>query len=95
MGKYVREKIAGYWLYYNSDCLNEGIIHVHANEPKPIRKDSAKVWVYADGTSDVEDYGKVSEKDMKVIQHWIFDNIDLIQQEWLSNNMGGEFKTKD
>lgn len=94
MGKYTQQKIAGYWVYYNTDCLNEGIIHVHANEPKTVRQGSAKVWVYADGTSEVADYGKVSIRDMKEIQRWIYDNVDLIQQEWLSNNMGGEFKAK-
>lgn len=94
MGKYTEYKIAGYWLYYNTDCLNEGIIHVHANRPVPVRRGSAKVWVHADGSSTVEDYGQVSKHDMKKIQNWIYDNVDLIQQEWLSNNMGGTFKDK-
>lgn len=94
MGKYTKQKIANYWLYYNTECLNEGIIHVHANEPKPRREGAAKVWVHEDGTSTVVDYGKVSKKDMREIQDWIYDNVDLIQQEWLSNNMGGEFKIK-
>ena len=94
MPKYTKQKIAGYWLYYTSDCLLEGIIHVHANEPKPTREASAKVWVHADGTSTVEHYGKVSKKDMNVIQEWIYRNVDMIRNEWHSNNMGGEFKEK-
>lgn len=95
MGKYIREKIAGYWLYYTMDCLNEGIIHVHANKPVPNRKNSAKIWVYADGTSKVANYGQVSAHDMSKIQKWIYNNIDIIRSEWLSNNMGGEFKDKE
>ena len=94
MGKYTEHKIAGYWVYYNTDCLNEGIIHVHANKPIPRRKGAAKVWVHEDGTSTVADYGQVSKRDMMKIQDWIYDNIDLIQQEWRSNNMGGDFKDK-
>lgn len=62
MGKYTREKVGGYWLYYNTSCLTEGIIHVHANEPRTTRKESAKIWVHADGSSTVADYGKVSKR---------------------------------
>lgn len=94
MGKYVKYKVAGYWLYYNSDCLLEGIIHVHANSPEPIRRGSAKIWVHSDGTSTVYSYGKVSKKDMREIQEWIYNNVDLIRTEWLSNNQGGVFKNK-
>lgn len=89
MGKYTKNRIAGYWVYYNTDCLNEGVIHVHANAPKIVRKDSAKIWVHSDGTSSIAHPGKVPKKALKEIQDWIYDNIDLIQQEWLSNNMGG------
>lgn len=95
MGKYIEYKIAGYWLYFNTDCLNEGIIHVHANEPKPIRSGAAKIWVHEDGTSTVHEYGKVSKRDMKVIQEWIYDNVDLvIRPKWIEMGMGGEFKKK-
>lgn len=94
MGKYTENKIAGYWVYYNTDCLNEGIIHVHANKPLPRRKGAAKLWVYEDGTSYIAEPGEIPKRALKEIQKWIYDNVDLIQQEWLSNNMGGEFKKK-
>lgn len=81
MPHYTRDKVAGYWLYYTSECLTEGIIHVHANSPKPNKRDSAKIWVHSDGTSTVKDYGKVSKKDMTVIQKWIYDNFDLIKEK--------------
>jgi hypothetical protein len=94
MGKYITNKIGGYWLYYNSECLLEGIIHVHANKPTPKREGAAKVWVHSDGTSTVVDYGIVPKHDMKDIQKWIYNNVDLIRDEWLSNGLGGEFKEK-
>lgn len=94
MGKYAKDKIAGYWLYYTTTCLNERIIHVHANKPLPKRAGAAKIWVHNDGTSTVEEYGQVPKHAMKIIQEWIYDNVDLIYDEWLSNNMGGEFKKK-
>ena len=81
MPKYTPDKVAGYWIYYKSECLTEGIIHIHANEPKTVRKDSAKVWVHEDGTSTVKDYGKVSKTDMKIIQDWIYTNYALIRDK--------------
>lgn len=94
MPKYTRDKVAGYWLYYTSACLAEGIIHVHANDSKPNRKDAAKIWVHDDGTTTVAEYGKVPKKDMAIIQQWIYDNFSLIKQSWLENGLGGEFKAK-
>ena len=32
MPKFVEFRVGGFWLYYTSTCINEGIIHVHANE---------------------------------------------------------------
>ena len=32
--------------------------------------------------------------DLKAIQDWIRNNIDLIEDDWLSNNRGGSFKDK-
>ncbi len=92
MGKYTENKIAGYWLYYTMLCLNEGVIHVHANKDKPIERGSAKIWVHSDGTSTVAEYGSVGTQDMNIIQEWISKNIDIIEDKWKSNNMGGDFK---
>lgn len=94
MPKYTRDKVAGYWLYYTSAWLTEGIIHVHANEPKIVRRDAAKIWVHSDGTSTVKEYGKVSKKDMLIIQEWIYNNFELIKESWIENGLGGEFKEK-
>ena len=94
MGKYTTQKVAGYWLYYTTTCLNERIIHVHANSPKPTRSGAAKIWVYEDGSTSVAEQGKVSDRDMKVIRDWIYSNIDLIEYEWKSNGQGGVFKQK-
>lgn len=94
MGKYTEERIAGYILYYTMSCLNEGIIHVHANKGKPVERGSAKLWVHADGTSTVAERGNISSRDLLEIQSWIYRNIDLIQDKWLANNRGGSFKDK-
>lgn len=42
--------------------------------------------------SSIVDWGIVDKKAMKEIQIWISNNIDLIEDKWKSNNMGGEFK---
>lgn len=92
MGKYTQEKVAGYWLYYTSKCLTEGIIHVHANKNTASRGGAAKIWVCSDGSTSVADYGRIPRKDIEVIQNWISINIDMIISEWMSNGLGGELK---
>lgn len=95
MGKYVEYKVAGYWMYYTSHCLNEGIIHVHATDKGKLSEaGSAKIWVHSDGTSTVAKRGLLNDRDLLEIQDWIFDNIDIIDKEWYKNNMGGEYKNK-
>lgn len=95
MGKYIDFKIAGYWIYYTSHCLNEGIIHIHATDKGKLTEgDSAKLWVYKDGRSKVEKIGRLNKKELIEIQEWVKNNIDLIESEWLKNNMGGSFKIK-
>ena len=94
MGKYTELKIAGYVLYYTMKCLNEGIIHVHANPQRMTEDSVAKLWVYKDGTSELAKPTNIKTADLREIQKWICDNIDLIQAEWLSNGVGGDFKKK-
>lgn len=86
MPKYVEEKVAGYWLYYTATCINEGIVHVHANKPTTGRKNSAKLWVYEDGHSSVAEIGQLKKAELLQIQDWIADNIDIIRQEWFDKN---------
>ena len=94
MGKYTEERIRGYILYYTMKCLGEGIIHVHANKARMTEDSIAKLWVYSDGTSRLAKPSSINNKDLKAIQNWVRNNIDLIERDWLSNNQGGSFKDK-
>jgi hypothetical protein len=75
-------------------CLNEGIIHVHANKGSMTERSIAKLWVYEDGSSKLAYPSSINSSDLRRIQDWIRHNIDLIRNEWLSNNRGGDFKRK-
>lgn len=94
MGKYTEERVRGYILYYTMKCLNEGVIHVHANKDAIVENSIAKLWVYSDGSSQLASKSTINSKDLAGIQAWIKKNIDLIEEEWLSNNRGGDFKRK-
>lgn len=94
MGKYTETRIRGYILYYTMKCLGEGIIHVHANKDRMTENSIAKLWVHSDGSSSLAGSSSINSKDLKAIQDWIKNNVDFIEDEWLSNNRGGEFKDK-
>lgn len=94
MGKYTEERIAGYILYYTMKCLGEGIIHVHANKDKMTEKSIAKLWVYSDGSSKLANPSTINQRDLQIIQDWIKNNIDLIENEWLEHNPDSDFRRK-
>lgn len=99
MPKYVQFKVGGFWLYYTSKCLGEGIIHVHANEDQSLRRAQAlKFWVYSDGSSKLLDYDKslisITDKQIKEIQTWIKENIGIIEKLWMQGNPKSQFKQK-
>lgn len=94
MGKYTEERIRGYILYYTMKCLGEGIIHVHANKSSMTEDSLAKLWVYSDGSSALARPSSINKNDLAAIQEWIKNNIDIIEDDWKSNNQGGDFKQK-
>ena len=52
----------------------------------------AKLWVYSNGDSRLAKPSTINSKDLKAIQNWIKNNIDIIEKDWMSNNQGGKFK---
>ena len=70
MPKYFRDKIAGYYLYYTKYCVIEAM-HVHASDRKLTESGSAKFWVKANGDTEIQDKGVLSEHEVKAVQRYI------------------------
>lgn len=99
MPKFTEFRVQGFWIYYTSTCLGEGIIHVHANEDQRLRRiTQLKFWVYKDGSQKLLEYDKskikISASQIKDIQNWIKDNLGLIESTWLRNRSDAQFKQK-
>lgn len=55
-GRYVKgNRFAGYTLCYTSKCIVEAM-HVHASDKKLSEAGSAKLFVYEDGDTDIQDW---------------------------------------
>ncbi len=81
MPKYTDDIVAGCCLYFTAKCIVEAV-HLHASDKKLTEKDSAKFWVYEDGTSRIEKMGRLKQREAAIIQKWIQDNIGIIAQKW-------------
>lgn len=95
MGKFIPDKYHGYYLYITSSCGRELIVHVHAH-PDDIgsERTAAKFWVFEDGTSELVKLGCVKPCDVKLLQKWIYKNMDYIKKEWQKMEPNAQFKKK-
>ena len=81
MPKYYDFKIAGYYLYFTSHCIVE-CMHVHASDNELSEPGSAKFFVKGNGDTVVQDRGKLKDKEIIKIQHFIKDNYEEMYQTW-------------
>lgn len=81
MPKYTEDIVAGCCLYFTTKCIVEAV-HLHASDKKLTESGSAKFWVYEDGSSKVENMGRLKPQEAALIQKWIHDNIGIIAQKW-------------
>ena len=77
MPKYYEFKVAGYYLYFTSKCIIE-CMHVHASDRKLTEAGSAKFFVKENGDSQVVIRGILSDRDLRKIQEFIKDKIDVV-----------------
>ena len=90
MPKYCRDKIAGYYLYYTKHCIIEAM-HAHASDSKLTETGSAKFWVKADGSSEVQDRGNLNDHEINVIQKYIKKNYMQMYDRWSQDSENGFF----
>lgn len=81
MPKYSEFKVAGYYLYFTSDCILE-VIHAHASDRKLTESGSAKFWVKKDGSTVIANKGRLNERELKEIQKYIKKNFPSICEKW-------------
>ncbi|MCL1988325.1 MAG: DUF4160 domain-containing protein [Firmicutes bacterium] len=70
-----------YYLYF-VPVDGEEAAHYHVNAPKPVRVGSAKIWIYADGKTEIAKRGNIPDKDLKEICLHIQDNYLFYLRKW-------------
>ena len=81
MPKYYDFKIAGYYLYFTSHCIVE-CMHVYASDEELTEPGSAKFFVKSNGDTIVQHRGRLNDKEILKIQHYIKDNYEEMYQTW-------------
>ena len=92
MPKYYPFLVAGHYLYFTSKCIVEAM-HVHASDKKLSEGNSAKFFVYADGSTKVQQEGDLSDIQIKTVQRFIRENYLEMYEMWRLFG-GGDFYTK-
>ena len=88
MPKYYPFKICGYYLYYTSHCTLE-CMHVHASNRELTEKGSAKFFVRSDGSTEVRERGRLTDKEIREIQKFIRNNHEEMYATWrIMSNKG-------
>lgn len=90
MPKYYRYKVAGYFLYFTSFCIVE-CMHVHASDRQLTERGSAKLFVRADGSSEVQKRGSLGDRELLTIQRFIGEHYLEMHETWLQYGGKGEF----
>ncbi|WP_222837927.1 hypothetical protein [Collinsella aerofaciens] len=70
MPKYFQFTVAGYYLYYTSFCDVE-CMRVHASDGRLTETGSAKFFVRANGDTELQHRGKLSGREIGIIQKFI------------------------
>ena len=88
MPKYYEFKVCGYYLYYTSHCVIEAM-HVHASDRKLTEACSAKFYVYSCGETTVENPGKLTDREIRIIREFIRDNYKEMYLKWSEKSDNG------
>lgn len=91
MPKYYAFKICGYYLYYTAHCIIE-CMHVHASDSKLTEAGSAKFFVKADGSTEVQNQGILSDRELRLIQEFIKEHYQEMYLKWTEMSPNGYFE---
>lgn len=93
MPKYTNDIVAGYVLYFTSKCVIEAM-HVHASDREMSEIGSAKLFVYDNGDTKIQQWGTVSDQDMRKIQAYIKVNYKLMYEKWARYSDNGFYEKR-
>ena len=66
-------------------------MHVHASDKKLTEAGSAKLFVFENGDTKIEEYGRVSKSDMNKIQKYIKKNHKEMYEKWKQSSKNGYY----
>lgn len=91
MPKYFEFKVAVYYLYFTAHCIVE-CMHVHASDSRLTEEGSAKLFVRSDGSSEVRNRGRLTDRELRKIQAFIKVNYKDMYKTWSSISDQGYYR---
>ena len=88
MPKYYEFMVAGYYLYFTSNCIIE-CMHVHASDRKLTEEASAKLFVKQNGDTVVQNAGILTDRELRKIQKFIKLNYQEMYLKWSAYSQQG------
>ena len=93
MPKYFQFMVAGYYLYFTSFCIVE-CMYVHASDGRLAEAGSAKFFVRANGDTELQHRGKLSAREIGIIQKFIKKNYREMYLKWREYSHEGFYGEK-
>lgn len=94
MPKYYEFKVFGYYLYFTTKCIIE-CMHVHASDGKLREAGSAKLFVKANGDTQVMEKGAISDRDIRRIQGFVKEHYIEMYDLWAKWSDNGYYRGKE
>lgn len=91
MPKYYDFMVCGYFLYFTASCVVEAM-HVHASDRQLTEAGSAKFFVKENGDTSVQHQGRLTDREIRVIQLFIKENYVEMYQKWSSLSDEGFYR---
>ena len=91
MPKYYDFMVCGYFLYFTAACVVEAM-HVHASDRQLTEAGSAKFFVKENGDTSVQHQGRLTDREIRVIQRFIKENYVEMYQKWSSLSDEGFYR---
>ena len=83
MPKYYDFMVCGYFLYFTASCVVEAM-HVHASDRHLTEEGSAKFFVKENGDTLIQHKGRLTDREIRIIQRFIKENYVEMYQKWSS-----------
>lgn len=80
--------ICGYYLYFTSHCIIEAM-HVHASDKRLTEAGSAKLFVKGNGDTVVQEQGRLTDRELRIIRDFVKDNYKEMYLKWSTMSQQG------